>query len=201
MSRPEQILARSRWRRGRVGGIATALTLMLSAGGGAPLHKVMAQSAVSPAPGVGAASGQAVPRFASLKSDRVNVRRGPGQEHGIDWVYRRAGLPVEVIAETEIWRRVRDSDGASGWVLGSLLSGRRTALVDPWDLKGNSQPPQVPLRQDARDASAPVAQVEAGVIASIRTCDGRWCFVAIGDFKGYIEQRRLWGVYKGESLK
>ena len=147
------------------------------------------------------APGQSAPRFASLKSDRVNVRRGPGPEHGIDWVFRRAGLPVEVIAESELWRRVRDSEGSSGWILASLLSGRRTALVEPWEVKANAPPPQVALKAEGRDNAGNVAQVEAGVIANVRSCDGRWCFVGIGDLSGYIEQRRLWGVYKGETVK
>ena len=148
-----------------------------------------------------ASSGQSMPRFASLKSDRVNVRRGPGPDHGIDWVYRRAGLPVEIIAESEIWRRVRDADGGSGWVLNSLVSNRRTALVEPWELKANAQPPEVPLKSDDRDNAPDVAKIEAGVIVNVRTCDGRWCYVGIGDLRGYIEQRRLWGVYKGETVR
>ena len=72
-----------------------------------------------------------LPRFASLKTDRVNLREGPSKDHATKWVYERAGLPVEITAEFEIWRKVRDSEGVEGWVLHSLLSGRRTALVTP----------------------------------------------------------------------
>ena len=78
------------------------------------------------------ASGLGLPRFVSLKSDKVNVRKGPSTDQAIVWVFNRAGLPVEVIAESENWRRVRDSEGADGWVLHSLLSGRRTVLIAPW---------------------------------------------------------------------
>src|SRR5262249_52520079 len=70
-----------------------------------------------------------VPRFVSLKTDNVNVRQGPTKEHAVAWIFHRAGLPVEIIAEFEIWRRIRDSEGAEGWVYHSLLSGRRTALI------------------------------------------------------------------------
>jgi len=73
-----------------------------------------------------------LPRFVSLKSDKVNVRKGPSTDQAIVWVFSRAGLPVEVIAESDNWRRVRDSEGADGWVFHSLLSARRTALVTPW---------------------------------------------------------------------
>ncbi|MGH6849504.1 MAG: SH3 domain-containing protein, partial [Methylocella sp.] len=80
---------------------------------------------------IGSASGLPVPRYVSLKSDRVNLREGPSKDHRTIWIFQRAGLPVEITAEFEIWRKVRDSEGAEGWVLHSLLSGRRTALVTP----------------------------------------------------------------------
>ncbi len=86
------------------------------------------------------ASGLGLPRFVSLKSDKVNVRKGPNTDQAIVWVFNRAGLPVEVIAESENWRRVRDSEGADGWVLHSLLSGRRTVLIAPWSKDQESVP-------------------------------------------------------------
>lgn len=146
-------------------------------------------------------NGLSTPRFVSLKADRVNVRRGPGHDHGIDWVFRRAGLPVEIIASSDIWRRVRDSEGATGWVLASLLSGRRTALVLPWDVKPGVPAPQVPLRADTRESANVIAQIEAGVLANVRWCDGVWCQIGIAELTGYVEQSRLWGVYKGEVIR
>jgi SH3-like domain-containing protein len=145
-------------------------------------------------------SGLPVPRFVSLKSDRVNMRKGPGTDYPTAWVYHRAGLPLEVIKEYEGWRQVRDADGAAGWVLQSFLSGRRTALVLPWDVKKGTAPPEVALRDDDSKRARPVAMVEAGVIANIASCDGRWCRVSIDRFRGYIEQKKLWGVYEGEVI-
>ena len=145
-------------------------------------------------------SGLPVPRFVSLKSDRVHVRQGPGTDHKVLWVYRRAGLPVEVIKEFEGWRQVRDAEGVTGWVLQSLVSGRRTALVLPWEAKAAALP-QVSLLADDRETAAPVAIVEAGVIANLRSCDGKWCYISVGDFRGYIQQAKMWGVYEGEKLK
>src|SRR5262245_58248264 len=89
----------------------------------------------TPTPSATGASGMPVPRFVSLKSDRVNLRQGPGTEYPTAWVFQRAGLPVEVIKEFESWRQVRDAEGTTGWVLGSMLSGRRTALILPWEVK------------------------------------------------------------------
>ena len=70
-----------------------------------------------------------MPRFVSLKSDKVNVRGGPTKDHDVTWIYTRAGLPVEITAEFDNWRRIRDWEGSEGWVYHSLLSGRRTAMV------------------------------------------------------------------------
>jgi SH3-like domain-containing protein len=147
-----------------------------------------------------------LPRYVSLKSDRVNLRKGPGTEYPIAWVFRRAGLPVEVIEEFEGWRQIRDAEGTTGWVLGTMLSGRRTAVILPWESghQANAgkeqQRASVTLRDDENEKSQPIAQVEAGVLASIISCDGRWCRVSIGDFRGYLEQAKLWGAYQGEVI-
>ena len=158
--------------------------------------------------GTRGATGLALPRFASLKVDRVNLRQGPGTDYPTAWVFRRAGWPVEILREFEGWRQIRDAEGATGWVQGAALSGRRTALVAPWDGKssGDSKaaaatPQPHPLRGDARDDAGAVAFVEANVMAAITSCDGRWCRVAVGDIRGFIEQARLWGVYPGEAIK
>ncbi len=137
-----------------------------------------------------------LPRFASLKTDRVNLREGPSKDHATKWVYQRAGLPVEITAEFEIWRKVRDSEGVEGWVLHSLLSGRRTALVTP-NKKGENS--KIYARPSASAELA--ATLQAGVIVNIRNCDGSWCQVDGEGFKGYIEQVRLWGVYPDERIE
>jgi SH3-like domain-containing protein len=153
------------------------------------------------APSFPGGSGLPVPRYVSLKSDRVNLRKGPGTDYPTAWVYRRAGLPLEVIKEFEGWRQVRDADGATGWVLQSFLSGRRTALVLPWMIKPGTPAPKVELHRSDSAHSRDVAMVEAGVIANLAACDGRWCRVSIDKFQGYVEQKKLWGVYESEVIK
>jgi SH3-like domain-containing protein len=137
-----------------------------------------------------------LPRFASLKTDRVNLREGPSKDHATKWVYERAGLPVEITAEFEIWRKVRDSEGVEGWVLHSLLSGRRTALVTPNKKGENSK-----LYTRASGSADLSATLQSGVIVNVRRCDGAWCLVDGDGFKGYIEQERLWGVYPDEKIE
>jgi len=148
-----------------------------------------------------AGSGLPVPRFVSLKSDRVNLRNGPSTEYPTGWVFRRAGLPLEVIKEFEAWRQVRDAEGTTGWVLQTLLSGRRTGLVLPWEIKKGQPKPQVPIYESDSERSRIVVNVEAGVIANLHTCDGRWCRVSVENYGGYLEQKKLWGVYDGEAIR
>jgi SH3-like domain-containing protein len=140
-------------------------------------------------------------RYVSLKSDRVYLRQGPGTDYPIAWVFQRAGLPVEVIRAFEVWRQVRDASGTVGWVHGSLLSGRRTALILPWEVKEGQAVPLATLRDDDHEKARPVAQVEAGVLASIITCEKGWCRVSIGNHRGYIEQTKLWGTYPNEQIR
>lgn len=158
------------------------------------------------APGVtrGQSTGLPVPRYVSLKSDRVHVRQGPGTDYKVLWVFQRVGLPVEVVREFEGWREIRDSEGATGWVLQSLLSGRRSGLVVNWDVKRSraTAPHQrLPIRSSARDSGETVAMVEPGVIANVLSCDGTWCRISIGAVNGHIRQNQLWGVYEGETLR
>jgi SH3-like domain-containing protein len=146
-------------------------------------------------------SGLPLPRYVSLKADRVNLRTGPGTEYPTTWVYRRAGLPLEVVSEFEGWRKVRDAEGASGWVVQSLLSGRRTALITPWDVKAGKPAPQISVRNSDSESARAVAIAEAGSIVNIQTCDGRWCRVTIDRYRGYLPQKQPWGVYENETVK
>jgi SH3-like domain-containing protein len=143
-------------------------------------------------------SGLPIPRFVSLKADRVNVRGGPTKDHDVTWVYNRAGLPVEITAEFETWRRIRDWEGAEGWVYQSLLSGRRTATVAPNE---KNKGELIPLYDKPDHAATVVARLQVGVLGSVKRCTGSWCRLAGESFDGWIQQERLWGVYPNEKLE
>ena len=140
-------------------------------------------------------TGLPLPRYVSLKSDHVNVRVGPTKDNDVAWVYTRSGLPVEITAEFENWRRVRDSEGAEGWVYHSLLSGRRTAVIT---MKTKDE--LAPLYDSADPTSAVAARLQAGVVAQVKKCAAGWCRVTGNGFDGWIEQQRLWGVYVDEKV-
>lgn len=182
--------ASSRRRIGK--SLAVALTaLLLTAHSGADAQ---AQGAAGAATKLGP-SGLPLPRFVSLKAGRVNVRVGPGQDYRVSWVFTRPGLPVEVVQEFDNWRRIRDSDGAEGWVFHSLLLSKRTAVVAPWQ-EGDP----LPIRSEASDTAAITAYLQPKVMANVTTCEKGWCRLSDPRFRGWIKQDKLWGVYPDETI-
>ena len=143
----------------------------------------------------GASSGFPVPRFVSLSSGEVRVRMGPSFSHKVKWTFQKEGLPVEVVSEFGNWRRVRDAQGEDGWVHHSLLTGRRTALIAPWNEDGT-----VPLRVSAKSSARAAAYLEPLVLAKIDRCDGDWCAISGSGWRGHVPQATLWGVYPSEEL-
>jgi SH3-like domain-containing protein len=105
-------------------------------------------------------------------------------------------LPVEVTAEFDTWRRIRDADGTEGWVYHSLLTGRRTATVIT-----KSKENLVPLFKRANLEGAVVAQLERGVIGHVKRCKGGWCSFSGRGFDGWVQQAHLWGVYPDETVE
>ena len=136
-------------------------------------------------------SGLPVPRFVSLKSSKVNMRIGPGREYPLDWVYIRKGLPLKVIAEFDVWRKVIDHEGGTGWVHSQLVSLKRQAIVTDAFIKLRRKP----------DLGAPaVAIAEKDVVMEIQFCEEKWCKLASADVKGWAPRNSFWGIMDGESL-
>jgi SH3-like domain-containing protein len=133
-----------------------------------------------------------LPRFASLQSGEVNMRAGPGETYPIMWTYQRAGLPVEIIEEFDIWRRIRDHDGVVGWVKSTLLVGKRHVIV---------RDSQRPLRATADAGAKPVAFVDPGVILRVIECNTDWCRLEVQGHKGWLMKTEFWGVYPQEMLE
>ena len=154
------------------------------------LAMFVAQSLVADTVKRGPVTNLPMPRYVSLKAGEANARRGPSLSHKIDWVYKRRGVPLEIYAEYENWRRVRDQDGAGGWIHYSLLSGVRTVLVTQ-DLLDVYRKPNL-------DAVV-VARFEKNVIADLGACSTNWCEVEAGGYKGWAQKTALWGVYPYES--
>ena len=132
-----------------------------------------------------------LPRFAALRSGEVNMRTGPGTRYPIEWVYTRRGLPVEVIAEYDIWRRVRDPEGTEGWVNKTELTGKRTLMVTGV---------QRELRNGGDDTAAIVAHLDKDAIGQLISCTQDWCKAKFEGVKGYLRKSDFWGAYPTESF-
>lgn len=132
-----------------------------------------------------------LPRFVSLKAAEGNVRRGPSRTHRIDWIFTRRDTPLEITAEHGHWRRVRDRDGAGGWMHYSLLSGVRTVIIEKDMLQMRSSP-------DTR--ASVTAQLELGVIARIDECRATWCELKVSGYRGWVPKSAIWGVDSDEIL-
>lgn len=144
-----------------------------------------------------AAGGQAppaekLPRFASLRSDEVNLRVGPGENYPIEWVFKRKDMPVEILEQFQNWRRVRDWQGDKGWVLDRMITGKRDVIVD-----GAVRP----MLRQPDPASRIVARAEPGVIARLIEFQGAWCRIEAGGYKGWVQRSEVWGVYPDETFQ
>jgi len=136
-------------------------------------------------PVLGSVTNLPVPRYVSLRSSEINVRRGPGLDYRKDWVFRRAGLPVKVVDEYGDWRRILDKDQAGGWVYHALITGRRTVVITEDGIH---------FRERPIEAAAATARAERGVIARLRGCRPTWCEVEADGHRGWVPKAAIWGV-------
>lgn len=141
----------------------------------------------------GPVTGLPLPRFAATRSDEINLRAGPGMRYHVEWVLTRKDMPVEIIREHDVWRRVRDSEGTEGWVQTGTLSGRRVFVV----VRSAAT-----LRRRAAEDAEPVARLAVGVMGRIRGCADKadWCEVQAGGHRGFLPRSAFWGVYKDEPI-
>lgn len=131
------------------------------------------------------------PYFVSLKSNEVFMREGPSDQHRVKWVYHRKGLPLEVLQSFEVWRRVKDMDGETGWIHVAMLSRDRMAMVSPG--------PDAPVRLGEEKDADVVAAAKPGALGKLVKCGAAACEIRFGSAGGWIERTRLWGVRDGQE--
>lgn len=149
-------------------------------------------------------SGLPLPRFATTRSEPINVRVGPGVKYEVSWTYLKSGIPVEIVQEFDTWRKIRDVDGTEGWVHQNLLSGTRAGYASPLMANG-----EVAIRSNRNDEAGIRARLGAGFKVIIKQCDGAWCEVSAtsqdanqrsATYSGYLHQEEIWGVYPDEEF-
>ncbi len=147
-------------------------------------------------------SGLPLPRFATTRSEPINVRVGPGTKYDVAWTYLKSGIPVEIVQEFDTWRKIRDVDGTEGWVHQNLLSGTRAGYATPLMANG-----EIALRSNRSDEGSVRARLGPGFKVVIKECDGDWCEVTASQhdpnqrstsYSGFMRQEELWGVYPAE---
>lgn len=136
-----------------------------------------------------------LPRFASLKTDDVNMRHGPGARYPVMWTYKRRDLPVKIEGEFDVWRLVEDMDGVKGWVHQATLSGRRSFVITGTESRT--------MRDSADPNAAPVAVLKPGVVGRLHSCDAAsaWCQVQVDGYRGWLERDAFWGTDPGEAVQ
>jgi len=127
-----------------------------------------------------------VPRYVSLKYSASNGRTGPTNAHPVKWQYKRRGLPLIIVAETEIWRKVRDVNGDESWMKRQLLGNKRMVLVRS----------AIIIRAKPRSDAPKRAFAAKGALLELDTCNAKgWCRIIDQkrNLSGYALRSMLWG--------
>ena len=140
-------------------------------------------------------TGLELPRMVSLRSSLINARSGPGNRYPIEWVYKQRGAPVEIIAEFELWRKIRDWEGSESWVHKAMLTGRRFVRVN--NLGENK------VYAKPEKGAKVIAKVEDGVVGEIDKCPSKnsMCLIKFDGARGWMPRQVLFGVYPDEVIK
>jgi len=131
-------------------------------------------------------------RYASLRANEVNVRAGPGVRYPVKWTFTQRNMPVQVIAEFDTWRKIRDWEGAEGWVHRAMLSTKRSVIV-----VGRSQT----MRRHADESAPAVARLAPGMVAIVVKCPADWCKIEAQGYEGWIRRAGVWGLKPNERVQ
>jgi len=141
---------------------------------------------------LGPVTGNPLPRFETLRYDTVRMRRGPGREYPIAWLFKRKGLPVEVFQEYDDWRKVRDPYGDIGWIKRTQLSRARYGLVVD---------DRTPLYKNAVEDAKIAVLAQTGVVLRLDECRAEWCHGRAKGYSGWVRKEALFGVAPGEMFE
>ena len=156
-----------------------------------PIFLLIAAGFLACAP-AGAETPAAPSTYAAMRFAKVNMHAGPGQQYPVIWTYQRKNLPVQIVAEYDVWKKISDPDGTVGWVESTMLTDKRTVMVTK---------AKRTLRQDPQDLSPAVAMADPGAIAKVIACTPGWCHVKFDDYQGWLKEAEVWGTTPNESFE
>ena len=139
-----------------------------------------------------AKKGKLVQRFASIRANDVNVRAGQGVRYPVKWKFVQRHAPVEVIAQYDTWRKIRDWEGGEGWVHRAMLEYKRSLILTGV---------QKTMRRRPSDSAPAIARLSTKMIVLVKRCDLDWCYVSAHDHEGWISRKGLWGLYPKETIR
>ena len=139
-----------------------------------------------------AKKGKLVQRFASIRANDVNVRAGPGVRYPVKWKFVQRHAPIEVIAQYDTWRKIRDWEGGEGWVHRAMLEYKRSLILTGV---------QKTMRRRPSDSAPAIARLSTKMIVLVKRCDLDWCYVSAHDHEGWISRKGLWGLYPQETIR
>ena len=168
------------WIKGLGAGMLTVLAIGILAAGASAQERQVARKTEGD-----------INRFASLRADDVNVRAGPGVRYPVKWKFVQRNMPVQIVAEYDTWRKIRDWEGAEGWVHRAMLSSRRSLIM-----VGQGQT----MRKNSTDDSAAVARLATGFVVMVSSCQRIWCEVEADGYEGWVKRDSVWGIFPGEKL-
>ena len=139
-------------------------------------------------------TGHNLPRMASFRSNHINARIGPGSRQPIEWIYKQKNAPGEIIAEFELWRKIKDWEGAETWVHKAMLTNKRWIKMTKTETANIYAKPQ----SDSRI----IAKVEDQVIGKIEKCPEQkdFCLIKFSEFEGWVNRNDFYGVYPNETI-
>ena len=134
-------------------------------------------------------AGGAFAEMASIASEDVGMRSGPGTQHEVLWKLG-SGFPVEVIKNNGEWLQIKDFEGTTGWIKKNVTQKTPYMIV-----KANKDSKkQVEVHGEPNEKGKVVATASYGVVFKTLEKKGSWVKVEHGQgVTGWLESNLLWG--------
>jgi SH3-like domain-containing protein len=129
------------------------------------------------------AAGPVMAKMVAVKNENVNMRSGPSTKNKVLWKLGK-GFPLKVLRRSGSWYKVRDFEGATGWIHRSVVNSSGHMIVKKRKINIRSRP---------TTRSRVVAKANYGVVFKTLKKTKNWVKVQHSDLTGWISRNLLWG--------